>query len=118
MTKPKWGTKHLCTSCGAKFYDFQKQPLICPKCGAENRPEVLLRPKRVPTAAPKPDQPAKVAEDTKAKDDLTIEDNDDGPDDDDDGAVVLDDEEVALTGLKGEEEDEEDEDDVAADEEP
>ena len=33
MAKPELGTKRLCASCGAKFYDLSKDPIICPKCG-------------------------------------------------------------------------------------
>lgn len=36
MTKAEWGTKRGCTTCGARFYDLNKDPIICPKCGAEN----------------------------------------------------------------------------------
>lgn len=32
MAKPELGTKRLCTSCGAKFYDLNKDPIVCPKC--------------------------------------------------------------------------------------
>ena len=32
MAKPDLGTKRLCGSCGAKFYDLGKTPIICPKC--------------------------------------------------------------------------------------
>ncbi|MDX2221975.1 MAG: FYDLN acid domain-containing protein, partial [Rhodospirillaceae bacterium] len=33
--------KLTCESCGARFYDLNKQPGICPKCGAANqRPQV------------------------------------------------------------------------------
>ncbi|MCP8940573.1 TIGR02300 family protein [Alsobacter sp. SYSU M60028] len=34
MVKPELGTKRHCQSCGAKFYDLNKDPIICPKCGA------------------------------------------------------------------------------------
>jgi uncharacterized protein (TIGR02300 family) len=34
MTKPELGTKRLCASCGAKFYDLLHSPITCPKCGA------------------------------------------------------------------------------------
>ncbi len=34
MTKPEWGSKHTCQSCKAKYYDFLKSPVTCPKCGA------------------------------------------------------------------------------------
>ena len=33
MAKPELGTKRLCGSCGAKFYDLSKTPIVCPKCG-------------------------------------------------------------------------------------
>ena len=32
MAKPDLGTKRLCQSCGAKFYDLSKTPIVCPKC--------------------------------------------------------------------------------------
>ena len=32
MAKPDLGTKRLCGSCGAKFYDLSKAPIVCPKC--------------------------------------------------------------------------------------
>lgn len=33
MAKPELGTKRQCQSCGAKFYDLNKSPIVCPKCG-------------------------------------------------------------------------------------
>jgi uncharacterized protein (TIGR02300 family) len=33
VAKPELGTKRLCGSCGAKFYDLGKDPIVCPKCG-------------------------------------------------------------------------------------
>lgn len=33
MAKPELGTKRLCSGCGAKFYDLNKDPILCPKCG-------------------------------------------------------------------------------------
>ena len=32
MAKTDLGTKRLCGSCGAKFYDLSKTPIVCPKC--------------------------------------------------------------------------------------
>lgn len=32
MAKAELGTKRLCGSCGAKFYDLNKDPIVCPKC--------------------------------------------------------------------------------------
>ena len=33
--KPSLGEKWECFSCGAKFYDLNKEEVICPKCGAD-----------------------------------------------------------------------------------
>ena len=33
MAKQELGMKRLCASCGAKFYDLGKTPIVCPKCG-------------------------------------------------------------------------------------
>lgn len=34
VAKPELGTKRLCQNCGAKFYDLNRDPILCPKCGA------------------------------------------------------------------------------------
>ena len=34
MTKPELGTKRRCSSCGTKFFDLNKDPIVCPKCEA------------------------------------------------------------------------------------
>jgi uncharacterized protein (TIGR02300 family) len=41
VAKPELGTKRLCASCGAKFYDLSKDPIICPKCETVFHPVVL-----------------------------------------------------------------------------
>lgn len=33
MAKPELGSKHQCQNCGAKFFDLNKDPVVCPKCG-------------------------------------------------------------------------------------
>ena len=35
MTKPNLGKKRTCQSCEARFFDLNKNPAICPKCGAK-----------------------------------------------------------------------------------
>lgn len=32
MAKPEWGTKRTCYSCGARFYDLRREPIVCPIC--------------------------------------------------------------------------------------
>jgi uncharacterized protein (TIGR02300 family) len=63
VTKPELGTKRICSSCSAKFYDLNKIPIVCPKCEAVFVPPVLVlaRPGRVmypaPALAKKPAMP-------------------------------------------------------------
>lgn len=33
MAREELGTKRQCQSCGAKFYDLNRDPILCPKCG-------------------------------------------------------------------------------------
>ena len=35
MDKAELGNKHICSSCGTKFYDLNKEIPTCPKCGTE-----------------------------------------------------------------------------------
>ena len=32
MSRPEWGEKRECPECGARFYDLDRDPIICPKC--------------------------------------------------------------------------------------
>lgn len=34
MAKPELGSKRQCQSCATKFFDFNRDPIVCPKCGA------------------------------------------------------------------------------------
>ena len=43
MAKPELGMKRLCLSCGAKFYDLNRDPILCPKCGAQFQVQMLRR---------------------------------------------------------------------------
>jgi uncharacterized protein (TIGR02300 family) len=40
------GLKRVCASCGTRFYDFNKSPVICPKCKAEFTGVVKIRTRR------------------------------------------------------------------------
>lgn len=33
MAKPELGNKRQCQNCGARFFDLNKNPITCPKCG-------------------------------------------------------------------------------------
>ena len=110
MSKPNWGIKRICQSCGAKFYDLQRSPIICPGCGAKFDPDALLRGRRTrSTAAPKaapvkvPSKPPKVDaadgdEDSSKPDEVkvaekeldTTTDTDEDPGDSGDEALIED----------------------------
>src|SRR5438477_12430472 len=46
LVKADLGTKHVCPSCGARFYDLQKRPIECPKCQFAFEPEALYKQRR------------------------------------------------------------------------
>ena len=46
MAKPEWGTKRICLSCGARFYDFARSPISCPACGSVFDLETIARTRR------------------------------------------------------------------------
>ena len=52
MAKPDLGTKRLCAGCGAKFYDLNRTPIVCPKCETVFTP-VVTAPRTRPDAAAK-----------------------------------------------------------------
>ena len=64
MAKPELGTKRLCASCGAKFYDLNKDPIVCPKCETVFHPVVSTRgrPEPARTVAPLAPEVAEPAE--------------------------------------------------------
>lgn len=103
MAKPEWGTKRVCQSCGAKFYDLLRSPILCPACGATYDPEALLRSRRSkPAPKPKAGKVAEIeaddaveAEEEEVEEideeaDGVMEDTDDLGDDDDLGKVGVD----------------------------
>ena len=56
MANSEWGGKHTCQHCGVKYYDLNRSPIVCPKCGTQFNPDALLRSRRS-----KPTQPEKTA---------------------------------------------------------
>ena len=55
MSKPEWGIKRVCPSCNIKYYDFNKNPIICPKCEFEFDPDLLLKSRKGRSIASKND---------------------------------------------------------------
>src|SRR3989449_10444383 len=71
VAKPELGTKRLCTNCGAKFYDLNKDPIVCPKChtvlelaaaSARARPDTTTTARAIKPAAEEEDVAPEVAD--------------------------------------------------------
>ncbi len=46
VAKTEWGTKRICLSCGARFYDMNRDPITCPACSTVLDPVAQSRPRR------------------------------------------------------------------------
>ena len=68
MAKAEWGVKRLCQGCGAKFYDFLKDPSTCPSCGKTFDPEAL-RARRSRSNTAKAGKPVAAVKKAEAKSD-------------------------------------------------
>jgi uncharacterized protein (TIGR02300 family) len=53
VVKATWGTKRICPSCSARYYDLMKPlgEIACPKCGTQYDPEAFLKTRRARVAA-------------------------------------------------------------------
>ncbi len=96
MAKAEWGTKRTCLSCGARFYDLQRSPVLCPKCGAEFHPDQAQknrRQKAPPVEKKKPIvEPVQAADGTGENNEADSElAKDTAGDDKDDSAGVIED---------------------------
>ena len=118
MAKPELGTKRLCGSCGAKFYDLGKDPIVCPKCGtvfqivvpvSRARPDAAVR-AAAAAAAGVAAAAAAAAAATKAKE-AEIAEQEEGAD-----FVSLEDADAEAQGKKSETADIPDTDDIEVEE--
>lgn len=103
MAKPELGSKRICGSCGARFYDLMRDPIVCPKCGTVYDVAVIATRAKPATAKPAPAKPAEEAEDEEqdealvALEDADAEEEDTGradPEIDDDEIPDIEDEEI------------------------
>jgi len=82
MGKVEWGLKRSCQSCGARFYDLNREQITCPKCSAVYDAEAILKSRRGRPIAPEKPEPKPQPE--KKKSDVEDEDLEDVESDDDD----------------------------------
>jgi len=88
VAKPEWGTKRICQSCGAPFYDLRRDPIVCPKCGTVFDPEAVLKSRRTrPQEEPAPPKPAPAKAEV---DELESEDEEEALESEDDDDVLED----------------------------
>ena len=73
MSNPEWGIKRACPSCGIKYYDFNKNPIICPKCEFEFDPDLLLKSRKGRSIVAKTEG-AEVSNDFKKEEETLEED--------------------------------------------
>jgi uncharacterized protein (TIGR02300 family) len=91
MPKAEWGVKRTCPSCEARFYDLQRDPIVCPECGAtfavDDHGKVLAtRERRVPVAVPDENDEALVDDEDLSEEDADAEDLLEDEDDDEEAA--------------------------------
>ena len=89
MSEPEWGIKRVCPSCSIKYYDFNKSPIICPKCEFEFDPDLLLKSRKGRSIATKTEV-NEVSSDVK-KEEETLE-NDINSIENDESILEIDDE--------------------------
>ena len=51
MSKVDLGQKRVCISCAAKFYDLNKSPILCPKCGTVYDASAVIKTRRARAVA-------------------------------------------------------------------
>lgn len=66
MANPDLGAKQICPNCQSKFYDLNRRPAVCPKCGEQFDPEEALKSRRVRARAITPDYDADDEKETPA----------------------------------------------------
>ena len=96
MAHKNLGRKRRCASCGIKFYDLTKTPAVCPACGTEFDPEVLLKSRRGRAAA-KVEQVKAPAKEEDLSDDDVVEKNEDDEFENDDEVLASENELMSIS---------------------
>lgn len=92
MGRPELGTKCACASCAERFYDLNRSPAICPKCGAQQPPPVprTARPIRSSAAVQFNRRPVRVAVEEAVEPIGEVEAPEVGEDEEDDDEAEID----------------------------
>ena len=73
MSEPEWGIKRVCPSCSIKYYDLNKNPIVCPKCEFKFDPDLLLKSRKGRSIATKTEV-NEVSSDVKKEEETLEED--------------------------------------------
>ena len=79
MPTPDLGTKQVCPNCQSKFYDLNRRPAHCPKCGTDFDPEEAVRSRRARTRSSAPDYEADEETPKPAESEEGFEEQDETP---------------------------------------
>jgi uncharacterized protein (TIGR02300 family) len=80
MAKAELGIKRLCGSCGMRFYDFKRSPIVCPGCSTEFDPNHIVKSRKSRSAAKASEKVAAALDNDDALD-ISDDDLDDDLDD-------------------------------------
>ena len=92
VAKPELGTKRLCGGCGTKYYDLNRDPITCPKCGTVFIVAQAMRAKTAAKAAVVEEDEDDVELDDEGAEMVSLEEAD--AETEGDTAVAIDDDEV------------------------
>jgi uncharacterized protein (TIGR02300 family) len=104
VAKPDWGTKRVCLNCGARFYDLNRDSIVCPACGtlydaaAHSRPRRSRSARMAPVAAEATDHALAAEVENEEEGEVTVESEDEGAGADDEAEE--DDEEEADSAIE------------------
>jgi uncharacterized protein (TIGR02300 family) len=107
VVKAELGTKRTCPSCATRFYDLLKNPIVCPKCGANFVAASILPSKGdMPAMAPAPKPREVEADDIETADvELVSLEDAEAPDVADDETAGIEDVDLGEEGGEAEAED-------------
>jgi uncharacterized protein (TIGR02300 family) len=80
VAKPELGTKRTCPSCGTRYYDLNRVPIVCPSCATVFELAVPQRAERPPE--PKVEKPQETVEVEREAEVVSLEEAEAGPEED------------------------------------
>src|ERR1700730_11456382 len=92
VAKPEWGSKRICPSCGARYYDLLREPVICPKCATPFDAEEIdaeVETEEAEAAEEEEEEEAVPLEEAEEEDEELLEDASELGEDEDDMAEVI-----------------------------